>query len=78
MKKRFFAAVSRSLATVAMLALCLSAAVAVEGELKIVVLINDEPISAYDVVQRVRFISATTRQKATEQLRKQVIDDLIS
>ncbi len=78
MKKRFFAAVSRSLASVAMLALCLSAAVPAEGELKIVVLVNDEPISAYDVVQRVRFISATTRQKATEQLRKQVIDDLIS
>ena len=78
MKKRLVPAICRCIASVFLLALCLSAAVRAEGELKIVVLVNDEPISAYDIVQRVRFISATTRQKASEQLRKQVIEDLIS
>jgi len=78
MKKRMLSAIGRCVASLLMLALCLSAEIRAEGELKIVVLVNDEPISAYDIVQRVRFISATTRQKATEQLRKQVIEDLIN
>ena len=77
MKRRFVPAISRCLASVFLLVFCLSAEVRAEGELKIVVLVNDEPISAYDIVQRVRFISSTTRQKPTEQLRKQVIEDLI-
>lgn len=48
-----------------------------QNEQSIVVLVNDQPISAYDVTQRLRFISASSRKKVTPQLRKQVIERLI-
>ena len=51
---------------------------AAQSELSIVALVNDQPISAYDVVQRVRFMSATTRKPPSEALRKKAIDDLIN
>lgn len=43
----------------------------------IVALVNDEPISAYDVSQRTRFIAMTSGQKPTAALRKKVIKELI-
>jgi len=41
-------------------------------------LVNDEPITNYDVTQRVRLMSVTTRRKASDALRKKVIEELIS
>jgi peptidyl-prolyl cis-trans isomerase SurA len=48
-----------------------------QNEQGIAVLVNDEPISNYDVQQRVRLITVTTRQKNSERLRNQAIDALI-
>jgi len=49
-----------------------------QSELSIVALVNDEPISAYDVMQRMRFVSVTTRKQPSAAMRKTVIDDLIN
>ena len=64
----------------AIMAICLAIApqARAQGELSIIALVNDEPISAYDVVQRVRFMSATTRKQPSEAMRKKAIDDLIN
>lgn len=78
MKKSVLSATGFCIACLALLGASLTAQVRAEGELKIVVLVNDDPISAYDIVQRTRFIAATTRQQPSDKLRKQVIDDLIS
>ncbi len=43
----------------------------------IVALVNDEPISAYDVSQRTRFMAMTSGQKPTAALRKKIIKELI-
>lgn len=51
---------------------------AAQQEQKIVVLVNDTPLSAYDVAQRARLTSATTRQPLTAKLRKKVTEELIS
>lgn len=47
-------------------------------EQKIVVLVNDTPITAYDIEQRVRLTSVTTRQQPSAAMRKKVTDELIS
>lgn len=44
----------------------------------IAALVNDEPISDYDVRQRMRLISVSTRQSPSEKLRKSVIEQLIN
>lgn len=49
----------------------------VSADQMIVALVNDEPISAYDVSQRTRFIAMTSGQKPTAALRKKVIKELI-
>ncbi len=49
-----------------------------QSEQSIVALVNDQPITNYDVTQRLRLITVTTRKKATDALRKKVIEDLIS
>lgn len=49
-----------------------------EEEQRIVALVNDTPISAYDITQRLRLISVTTRQKPTKALRKRATEELIS
>ncbi len=49
-----------------------------QNEQSIVVLVNDEPITNYDVTQRMRLLSVTTRQPASDALRKKVIEELIS
>lgn len=49
-----------------------------QNEQTIVALVNDEPITNYDVRQRVRLITVTQRKQPTEAMRKKVIDNLIS
>lgn len=51
---------------------------AAQTEQLIVALVNDEPITNYDVRQRMRLISITQRKQETEALRKKVIEDLIA
>ena len=61
---------------VALAALYAAPAVA-QREQGIAVLVNDEPISNYDVQQRIRLISVTSGKKDGERLRNQAIDQLI-
>ena len=75
MKK--FVLSAASLCAICLVAIAASLPAEAEGELKIVVLVNDDPISAYDIAQRTRFIAATTRQQPNDALRKKVIEDLI-
>ncbi len=49
-----------------------------QKELSIVALVNDKPISAYDVLQRLRFVSATSGTQPTEAMRKKVLNDLVN
>ncbi len=49
-----------------------------QDEQRIVVLVNDIPISAYDIAQRVRFMSVTQRKTPSAPMRKRVTEDLIS
>lgn len=49
-----------------------------EEEQRIVALVNDNPISAYDITQRLRLISVTTRQKPSKELRKRATEELVS
>jgi peptidyl-prolyl cis-trans isomerase SurA len=60
----------------ALAVLCAAPATA-QNEQGIAVLVNDEPISNYDVQQRVRLMTVTTREKESERLRNRVIDELI-
>ena len=46
-------------------------------EVSIKVLVNDDPISDYDIEQRERFLGITSQQQPTADLRKQSIDMLI-
>lgn len=43
----------------------------------IAVLVNDQPITNYDVQQRVKFTSVTQRKQANAQLRRAALDELI-
>ena len=58
------------------LALIPSAAYA-QAEHSIVVLVNDDPISAYDVEQRERFLAITTQEKPSPALKKKATEMLI-
>ncbi len=49
-----------------------------QSEQSIVVLVNDEPITNYDITQRMRLLTITTRKPASDAMRKKVIEDLIS
>jgi peptidyl-prolyl cis-trans isomerase SurA len=40
-------------------------------------LVNDEPISSYDIDQRMRFLAVTTRQQPSEQLKKEALEMLV-
>lgn len=53
-------------------------AAAQETEQKIVVLVNDTPISGYDIAQRMRLTSVTTRAQPSPAMRKKVIEELIN
>jgi peptidyl-prolyl cis-trans isomerase SurA len=46
-------------------------------ELSIKVLVNDDPISDYDIDQRTRFLAVTTQQQPSPELRKKATDQLI-
>ncbi len=46
-------------------------------EVSIVVLVNDDPISDYDVDQRERFLAITTQQQPSPELKKKATDQLI-
>ena len=60
-----------------MLALCLLGGAALTQEVSIVVLVNDEPISGYDIEQRERFLAITTKAEPSPALKKQATDLLI-
>lgn len=49
-----------------------------QSEQSIAVLVNDEPITNFDITQRVRLLTVTRREQPSETLRKKVIEDLIS
>jgi peptidyl-prolyl cis-trans isomerase SurA len=48
-----------------------------QTEQSIVVLVNDDPISAYDIEQRERFLAITTHEEPSEALKKKATDMLI-
>ena len=50
---------------------------ALTQEVSIVVLVNDEPISGYDIDQRERFLSITTKRDPSPALKKEATDLLI-
>ncbi len=49
-----------------------------QSEQSIVALVNDEPITNYDITQRMRLLKVTARREPSAALRKEVIEDLIS
>ncbi|MGI8725712.1 MAG: SurA N-terminal domain-containing protein [Methyloceanibacter sp.] len=59
------------------LAVCLIGGSALTQEVSIVVLVNDEPISGYDIEQRERFLAITTKAEPSPALKKQATDLLI-
>lgn len=66
-------------AAVALLALLLAPLPApAQQEQRIAILVNETPISAYDISQRTRLMAVTTRQKPSEALKKKAIEELIS
>jgi peptidyl-prolyl cis-trans isomerase SurA len=48
-----------------------------QGEYSIVVLVNDDPISAYDIEQRERFLVVTAHEKPGKELKKKSTDQII-
>lgn len=58
-------------------ALTWSVPAAAQSEQSIVLLVNDDPISAYDIDQRTRFLAVTSQQQPNEELRKKAEDMLI-
>ena len=46
-------------------------------EQSIVVLVNDDPITVYDVEQRQRFLAVTTQEQPSPALKKKATDMLI-
>jgi peptidyl-prolyl cis-trans isomerase SurA len=48
-----------------------------QTEQRIVVLVNDDPISAYDIEQRERFLAVTAREESSPALKKKATDMLI-
>lgn len=49
-----------------------------QREQSIAVLVNDEPITNFDITQRMRLLTVTRRIQPSEKLRKQVVEDLIA
>src|SRR6516225_2790035 len=48
-----------------------------QTEQSIVVLVNDDPITAYDIEQRQRFLAVTTQEQPSPALKKKATDMLI-
>jgi peptidyl-prolyl cis-trans isomerase SurA len=57
--------------------LAVAATIGEAQEISIVVLVNDDPISDYDVDQRERFLAITTQQQPSPELKKKATDQLI-
>jgi peptidyl-prolyl cis-trans isomerase SurA len=57
--------------------LIVTATIGTAQEVSIVVLVNDDPISDYDVDQRERFLAITTQQQPSPELKKKATDLLI-
>jgi peptidyl-prolyl cis-trans isomerase SurA len=65
------------LAIVALMANVLAALPASAQEVSIKILVNDDPISDYDIAQRERFLALTTKQQPSPELKKKASDMLI-
>jgi len=65
------------LLTVAIAVCALGIGLAIAQEVSIKVLVNDDPISDYDISQRERFLAITTQTKPSPELKKQATDSLI-
>jgi hypothetical protein len=55
----------------------IAASLGMTQEASIVVLVNDDPISDYDVEQRERFLAITTQEQPSPELKKKATDQLI-
>jgi peptidyl-prolyl cis-trans isomerase SurA len=64
-------------ALAALLVVVLGSGLALTQETSIKVLVNDNPISDYDIEQRQRFLSITTQEKPGPELKKKATDMLI-
>ncbi len=70
--RRFSAALIVALCSIAVTGTTLA-----QTEQRIAVLVNDDPISAYDIEQRERFLAVTNREKPSPALKKKATDMLI-
>lgn len=68
---------SGSLLALAFAACLFAGHAALTQEVSIVVLVNDEPISGYDIEQRERFLAITTKRDPSPALKKEATDLLI-
>jgi peptidyl-prolyl cis-trans isomerase SurA len=68
---------ARSVGLLAALLVAIGASIALTQETSIKVLVNDDPISDYDIDQRQRFLAITTQDKAGPALKKKSTDLLI-
>ncbi len=75
---RFFRYCSAAILCIGYLGFAGTATVRAQSEQSIVALVNDEPITNYDITQRMRLLTVTTNSKASDALRKKVIENLIS
>lgn len=69
---------ARALVLVMAASVLLAPAAAAQNAQSIVVLVNDEPVSDYDVQQRMKFRAVTSGQEPTSAMRKKVIEQLVS
>lgn len=69
--------IARSMGLLATLLIAVGAGLALAQELSIKVLVNDDPISDYDIEQRQRFLAITTQEKPSPALKKKSIDMII-
>jgi peptidyl-prolyl cis-trans isomerase SurA len=67
----------RGVALLAAAALITGAAIGWAQEVSIKVLVNDAPISDYDIDQRERFLAITTQQQPSPELKKQATEMLV-
>src|SRR5262245_54239934 len=60
-----------------LIAILVGIAAVIAQEVSIKILVNDEPISDYDIDQRERFLAITTQQQPSPTLKKQAAEMLI-
>ena len=68
---------ARSMGFLATLLVAIGASITLAQELSIKVLVNDDPISDYDIEQRERFLAITTKAQPGPELKKKATDLLI-